>query len=136
MEFIKLFGLTMASFIGLDSVWLAKIAPNLYKQQIGHLMATKPNLAAAALFYILYVTGLVVFVIKPAIVKESIMHALTYGALFGLVAYATFDLTSMAVLKDWPIKITVIDLMWGSILTASVCGLATFLALRFAIAAR
>lgn len=94
-------------------------------------MAKKPNLPAAGLFYAIYIVGLVVFIVQPAVQKESIMYAASRGALFGLVAYATFDLTSLAVLKDWPIKITVIDLIWGSVLTASVCALATFLALRF-----
>lgn len=131
MEFIKLLALGLISFIGIDAIWLAKVAPKLYKDQIGHLMATKPNLGAAVVFYIIYVVGLVVFVIQPAVSKQSILFAAFRGALFGLVAYATFDLTSMAVLKDWPLKITVIDLLWGSILTASVCSLATFLALKY-----
>ena len=131
MEFAKLYLLSFVSLIGLDAIWLTKVSPKLYKEQIGHLMAAKPNLAAAGLFYLIYIFGLVVFIVQPAVQKESIMYAATRGALFGLVAYATFDLTSLAVLKDWPIKITVIDLIWGSVLTASVCALATFLALRF-----
>jgi len=93
-------------------------------------MADKPNLPAAGLFYMIYIVGLVVFVVQPAVQKESIMFAATRGALFGLVAYATFDLTSLAVLKDWPVKITVIDLIWGTLLTAAVCALATFIALK------
>jgi len=130
MEALKLFALTFVAFIGIDFLWLTKVAPNLYKEQIGHLMAAKPNLGAAGTFYVLYIIGLVVFIVQPAVSKESIAFAATRGALFGLVAYATFDLTSMAVLKDWPLKITVIDLIWGSVLTASVCALATFLALK------
>lgn len=131
MDFMKLFGVTFITFIGIDFLWLTKVAPKLYKEQIGHLMAAKPNLGAAGLFYVLYVIGLVVFVVQPAIAKQSISFAASRGALFGLVAYATFDLTSMAVLKDWPLKITVVDLIWGTILTASVCALATFLILKF-----
>lgn len=130
MEFLKLFGISFASLIALDSVWLTKVSPKLYKSQIGHLMTEKPNLAAAGLFYIIYIIGAVVFVVQPAIEQKSLMYALTRGALFGLVAYATFDLTSLAVLKDWPIKITIIDLLWGTTLTAAVCGLATFIALK------
>ncbi len=130
MEFIKLYVLSFLCFLGLDSLWLTKVSPKLYKEQIGHLMADKPNLGAAGLFYLIYITGLVVFVVQPAVQKESIMYAASRGALFGLVAYATFDLTSLAVLKNWPVKITVIDLIWGSVLTASVCALASFLALR------
>lgn len=120
----------MVSIIGLDSLWLTKISPKLYKEQIGHLMADKPNLPAAGLFYIIYILGLVVFVVQPAVDKGSVLYAATRGALFGLVAYATFDLTSLAVLKNWPLKITLIDLTWGAVLTSGVCTLATFIALR------
>lgn len=130
MEFIKLYALSMVSIIGLDSLWLTKISPKLYKEQIGHLMADKPNLPAAGLFYIIYILGLVVFVVQPAVDKGSVLYAATRGALFGLVAYATFDLTSLAVLKNWPLKITLIDLTWGAVLTSGVCTLATFIALR------
>lgn len=130
MELIKLYIITFISFLGIDFLWLTKVAPNLYKDQIGHLMAEKPNLGAAGLFYVLYIIGLVAFVVQPAVAKQSISFAASRGALFGLVAYATFDLTSMAVLKDWPLKITLIDLAWGSILTASVCAIATFVALK------
>lgn len=131
MLFFKLYGLAFVSLIGIDAIWLAKIAPNLYKSNIGHLMAEKPNLIAAGFFYLIYIVGLVVFVIQPAYEKGSVSHAAIYGALFGLVAYATFDLTSQAVFKDWPTKITIIDLIWGTILTAGVCSLATYLALQF-----
>lgn len=122
--------LTFGSFIAIDAVWLTKVAPRLYKANIGHLMAAQPNLAAAAAFYIVYIIGLIAFVIDPAVTKQSLSFAVTRGALFGLVAYATFDLTGMAVLKNWPLKITIIDLAWGTLLTASVCLLATFLALK------
>lgn len=128
--FLKLYGLSFVSLVGIDFLWLTKVAPNLYKSNIGHLMADNPNLLSASLFYLIYIVGLVVFVIHPAFEKSSISSALMHGALFGLVAYSTFDLTSMAVFKNWPAKITVIDLLWGTILTAGVCTLATYLALR------
>lgn len=128
--FLKLYGLSFVSLVGIDFLWLTKVAPNLYKSNIGHLTADNPNLLSASLFYLIYIVGLVVFVIHPAFEKSSISSALMHGALFGLVAYSTFDLTSMAVFKNWPAKITVIDLLWGTILTAGVCTLATYLALR------
>ncbi len=93
-------------------------------------MAQKPNLAAAGLFYVVYIIGVVIFVVQPAVEQKSVMYALTRGALFGFVAYATFDLTSLAVLKDWPLKITIIDLIWGSTLTAGVSTIATAIALK------
>jgi hypothetical protein len=114
---IKLFVLALVVFLLLDSVWLVRIAPKLYKQYIGHLMAKKPNLQAAGLFYVLYIIGLLVFVLVPAINANSIEHALGYGALFGFFTYATFDLTSQAVFKKWPWAITGIDLFWGSFVT-------------------
>ena len=131
MEFIKLYALSFASLLALDSVWLVKIAPKFYKSNIGHLMAKDPNMLAAGLFYIIYIVGLVVFVVQPAVAEKSVMYALTRGALFGLVAYSTFDLTSNAVFKDWPAKVTIVDLLWGTILTTGVCTLATWLYIRF-----
>lgn len=132
MEFIKLYVISFISLIGLDSVWLTLISPKLYKSQIGHLMAKKPNLPAALLFYMIYIVGAVAFVVQPAVAQKSLWFAASRGALLGLVAYATFDLTSLAVLRDWPLKITLIDLTWGTILTAAVCTLATFIALKLA----
>lgn len=131
MEFIKLYALSFASLLALDAVWLTKVAPKFYKSNIGHLMADKPNLLAAGLFYIIYMIGLVVFVVQPAVADKSVMYAATRGALFGLVAYSTFDLTSQAVFKEWPIKVTAVDLLWGTVLTAGVCSLATWLFIKF-----
>lgn len=131
IEFLKLYVLSFASLLALDALWLTKIAPKLYKTNLGHLMADTPNLLAAGLFYCIYIVGVVVFVVQPAFDKESLTYALSRGALFGLVAYATFDLTGMAVFKNWPARITVIDLVWGTLLTAGVSLIATYLALKF-----
>lgn len=130
LTFLKLYGFAIASLVGIDSLWLAKIAPKLYKDNIGHLMAEKPNLFAAGLFYVIYIAGAVYFVIYPAFTDKSVTQALFRGALLGLVAYSTFDLTGQAVFKNWPTKITVIDMLWGTVLTASVCALSTFLAIK------
>lgn len=129
--FLKLYLIAFSSLLGIDALWLTKIAPALYKKNIGHLMAEKPNLLAAGLFYVIYIAGAVYFVIYPAFLDKSPIQALLRGALLGLVSYATFDLTSQAVFKNWPARITIIDLIWGTILTASVCALATFIALKF-----
>ncbi len=123
--------LSFGSLLALDSLWLVKVAPKFYKSNIGHLMAEKPNLLAAGLFYVIYIVGLVVFVVQPAVADKSVLYAATRGALFGLVAYSTFDLTANTVFRDWPVKVTVIDMLWGTILTAGVCSLATWLYLRF-----
>lgn len=104
----------------MDMVWLGVIAKNFYTKQIGVLMAPKVNWVAAVLFYLLFLVGLVIFVIAPAIEKDSWGRAITLGALFGLITYATYDLTNLATLKNWPLSLTVVDLVWGSVLAASV----------------
>jgi uncharacterized membrane protein len=117
--------------LALDAIWLTKIAPKFYKSNIGHLMADNPNLLAAGVFYGIYIVGLVTFVVQPAVIENSLIFAATRGALFGLVAYATFDLTAQAVFRDWPIKVTVVDMIWGTILSAGVCTLSTWLFLQY-----
>ena len=104
----------------LDFIWLGYVAKKLYYAEMGKILLEKPNMTAALLFYIIYIIGVVVFVINPALEKSSWQHALGYGALFGFVAYATYDLTSLAVAKGFSAKIVVIDLLWGTALTAAV----------------
>jgi uncharacterized membrane protein len=106
----------------LDFLWLGFVAKKLYQAEIGTLLLAKPNMVAAVLFYAIYVIGIVLMVTQPAIDKGSLMHALGYGALFGFVAYATYDLTNLATLKGFSSKIVVIDMLWGTVLTATVAG--------------
>lgn len=108
------------SFLVIDSVWLGLIAKNFYKKYIGYIMATNPNLRAAGLFYAIYLFGLMVLVVLPAARAQLFVQALWGGALFGLVCYATYDLTSQAVIKDWPATVTVVDLLWGTFTTTTV----------------
>lgn len=122
MEFIKLYLVSFASFLVLDSIWLGLVAPKFYKSNIGHLMAKNANFLAAGIFYAVFMVGLVVFVVQPAVRESSWQIALTRGALFGLVTYGTFDLTNQAVLKDWPWLVTGVDLLWGTFITAAVSG--------------
>jgi uncharacterized membrane protein len=118
--FAKLFLIALPVFFAIDMVWLAVVAKNFYQKQIGFLMRPDINWLAAIIFYLLFITGLIVFVITPAMVRQSWVHALLYGALFGLVTYATYDLTNLATVKDWPLLVTAVDLVWGSVLAASV----------------
>ena len=104
----------------LDFIWLGFIAKKLYYGEMGKILLEKPNMVAAMAFYFIYVIGVVVFVITPALEKNSWQHALGYGALFGLVAYATYDLTNLATMKGFSAKIVAIDLIWGMLLTAIV----------------
>jgi uncharacterized membrane protein len=110
----------VSSFLGIDAIWLGIIAKNLYSKTIGHLLSDKPNLLAALIFYLLYCVGIVVFAINPALKEKSWLTALQLGAFLGCIAYATYDLTNLATLRDWPLQVTVIDIIWGTFLTGSV----------------
>jgi uncharacterized membrane protein len=124
--FIKLYCIALPIFFAVDMVWLGLAAKNFYAKHIGFLMKPNVNWAAAILFYLLFIAGLVVFVVTPALEKGMWVHAFVLGALFGLITYATYDLTNLATLKDWPLLITVVDLIWGTVLAASV-SVATYL---------
>ncbi|MBC7941915.1 MAG: DUF2177 family protein [Chitinophagaceae bacterium] len=109
--------------VALDMLWLGVIAKSTYQQGIGHLMADKPNLFAAAVFYALYSVGVLIFVLVPQEDAGTWGRTLLMGALFGFFAYATYDLSNLATLRNWPVSLTLIDLVWGSFLTAAVaCG--------------
>lgn len=126
MEFIKLYLTAALTFLALDGVWLGLIAPKFYQKYIGPLMAEKANILAAGIFYAMFIAGLVFFVIQPAVREASWTAALTRGALFGLVTYATYDLTSQAVIKNWPWLVTGVDLLWGTFITATVATVSFF----------
>jgi uncharacterized membrane protein len=118
--FIKLYTIALPVFFAIDMLWLGFVAANFYKSQIGFLMTSNINWAAAIIFYLLFIVGLVLFVITPAVEKGSWKHALLFGALFGLITYSTYDLTNLATLKNWPLLVTIVDLAWGTILGALV----------------
>ncbi len=128
--FIKLYAIALPVFFAIDMVWLGLVAKNFYRQQIGFLMKPEINWTAAIIFYLLFIAGLVTFVISPAFLKQSWLHALLAGAFFGLVTYATYDLTNLATTRDWPILVTIVDLVWGSVLAASVSLITYFIAIR------
>jgi uncharacterized membrane protein len=109
-----------AAFAVIDAVWL-KTTSKFYRRNLGHLMADKPHLGYAVAFYVLYIIGIVFFALRPALDGGSWLTALGYGAALGTFAYATYDLTSAATLRKWPLTIVVVDILWGALLT----GLAT-----------
>lgn len=106
------------ALIIIDFIWLLGIAKNLYRTEMGSLMASEPNLWAGLGFYLIYALGACIFVIVPALSKQSWIYAMQYGALFGLFCYMTYDLTNLAVIKDFPIRLAFIDIAWGASLTA------------------
>ena len=118
--FFKLFFIALPVFFAIDMVWLGLVAKKFYQNQIGFIMTPNINWFAAIIFYLIFIAALVVFVIEPSMVKHSWKHAVIFGAFFGFVTYATYDLTNLATLKNWPVLVTIVDLIWGSILAASV----------------
>ena len=116
MIYLRNFMITFSVFMVVDLIWLGFIAKNLYAKHLGYLMADKVNWIAAIVFYVIFIIGLLYFVIMPG---ESFQKVLFTGALFGFITYATYDLTNLATLKDWPITITIIDLIWGTVLAAT-----------------
>jgi uncharacterized membrane protein len=128
--YIKLYFIALPVFFIIDMFWLGLVAKGFYREQLGFLMKANINWTAAILFYLLFIAGLVVFVISPAMAKGSWSQALLLGALFGLITYATYDLTNLATIKDWPLLVTVVDLVWGAVLAASVSVVTYFIAAK------
>jgi uncharacterized membrane protein len=131
--FLRLYVIALPLFLAIDMVWLGVIAKSLYQKQIGPLMRPDVQWGAAILFYLLFIAGLVFFVIAPSVEKKDWMFALGAGALFGLITYATYDLTNLATLRNWPMVITIIDLLWGATIAAVVSVSSFFIARKFGI---
>lgn len=120
MRYLKLYLVSLAAFFAIDMVWLGLVARSFYQQQLGFLMAPNPNWFVAVLFYLLFVGGLLFFVVIPGLNANSLKATLLKAALFGLITYATYDLTNLATLKDWPVLLSIVDMLWGTILSVSV----------------
>jgi uncharacterized membrane protein len=121
-------------FLVLDAIWLTTMADRLYRPALGHLMLERFALAPAVLFYVIYLVGVVVFAVSPALASGRWLSALGHGALLGLLAYATYDLTNQATLKDWSWTVTIADLCWGTFVTAVSAAAAAKAALTFGAA--
>lgn len=112
--------LTFVVFLMVDMLWLGIIAKNLYQKYLADFLSDKVNWTAAFVFYFIYVAGISIFAIYPAVNKGSVFNAILMGALFGIFTYATYDLTNLATLKGWPLPIVFIDIIWGAVLSAIV----------------
>ena len=110
--------LTLLVFFLIDMVWLGLVAKDFYRRHLGAMLSARVNWPAAILFYLLFIAGLLLFVIEPA--QGRAVQALWKGAVFGLIAYATYDLTNLATLKNWPLAVTLVDLVWGTVLGGAV----------------
>ena len=117
MTYVIAYLATATLFLAVDALWLGVVARTFYVRQIGHLMADIPRLWIAGAFYAVYVIGILIFAVLPALSSGSWQTALIYGALFGFFAYATYDLTNMATLRDWSVAMVVVDVAWGTALT-------------------
>ena len=119
IRYLMTYGATLVAFLAIDFIWLGFVATRFYREQLGHMMLEKPLLGVAFAFYALYAVGIVVFAVMPAVREDSWRNAALLGALLGLVAYGTYDLTNLATLKGWPVTMTFVDMAWGMVLTAA-----------------
>lgn len=122
-SFTKTYLVAVPIFFLMDMVWLGVVAKGIYGKYLGHLMRPVPNWPAAVAFYLMFIVGLIIFVIQPALKNHSLPYALLYGGMFGFFTYMTFDMTALAVLKDYPWQIVIVDTIWGVVLAGSVCSL-------------
>ncbi|MFM2423689.1 MAG: hypothetical protein RLZZ70_74 [Candidatus Parcubacteria bacterium] len=121
MQFLTLYVISVPIFFAIDMVWLGLVASNFYREKLGYIMGDI-NWPAAITFYLVFLVGLVLFAIYPAVAKGTVWYAVLWGGLFGFFTYATYDLTNLATLRDWPLSITIVDMLWGTFLGASVAG--------------
>jgi len=119
--FFTLYVISVPIFFLIDMIWLGVIAKDFYRSRLGHLMGDI-NWTAAIIFYLIFLLGLTYFAMYPAVAKGSFLAAVTLGALFGFFTYATYDLTNLATLKDWPLSVVIVDIIWGTILGMAVAG--------------
>ena len=117
---IKQYLVALTTFLVVDMIWLGVIAKNLYSKYLGDIMTDKVNWLAAIIFYLLFIVGLVIFVINPGLESKSLIKTIGLAALFGLITYTTYDLTNLATIRNWPLLITIIDLVWGMTLSTIV----------------
>ena len=123
--FLALYGISVPVFFAIDMVWLGFVASNFYKSRLGDLMGPI-NWPAAIIFYLVFLVGLTYFAIYPAAMKGSVVTALTLGALFGFFTYATYDLTNLATLRDWPLSVSIVDMIWGTVLGGAVAAVTVY----------
>jgi uncharacterized membrane protein len=118
--YLKLYLLTIPVFFAIDLLWLGVIAKNFYQNNLAHLLSPQVNWPAAFLFYFMYIVGIVLFAVKPGLDAGSLAKAALWGGLFGFFTYATYDLTNLATLREWPIKVVMVDIAWGTLLCTLV----------------
>ena len=131
MRHFQAFVATLVAFVALDALWLYYVAAAYFKSQLGSLLRAQPDMAAAAVFYVIYAAGLVVLVVAPAMLARSAKVAVWRGAALGLTAYATFDLTNLAIIEGWTLAVAIVDIAWGTI-GSSVAAWTGYCVVRYA----
>lgn len=126
--YLKLYALTVPVFFIIDLVWLGVVAKGFYQKNLKYILSPDVNWTAAIIFYLMYIAGILIFAVLPGLAKDSVRHAALWGALFGFFTYATYDLTNLALLKDWPLNIVVVDILWGVVLCTVVATLSFYIA--------
>jgi len=117
--YLKLYVVTLVSFLVIDLLWLGIVARSFYRSHLGFLMAPSTNWWAASVFYLLFVLGILFFVLVPSLEADSLGSVIMRGALSGLITYATYDLTNLATLQDWPLVLSIVDIAWGTVLAVA-----------------
>jgi uncharacterized membrane protein len=126
--YLKLYALTVPVFFIIDLIWLGIVAKGFYQKNLKYILSPNVNWTAAIIFYLMYIAGILIFAVLPGVAKDSVRHAALWGALFGFFTYATYDLTNLALLKDWPLNIVVVDIFWGIVLCTVVATLSFYIA--------
>ena len=126
--YLKLYALTVPVFFIIDLIWLGLVAKGYYQKNLGYILSPQVNWPAAITFYLIYIVGILVFAVVPALAKGALLHAALYGALYGFFTYMTYELTNLALLKNWPLGIVFVDILWGVVLCTAVASISYILA--------
>ena len=130
MKLLKIYLIAVLIFLAFDSLWLGIIAQSMYQEELGPIVNIKFNFVAAIVFYLAYVAGILFFSILPALKEKSLKKAWTTGAILGGLCYATYDMTNLATIDGWPIMVTIIDILWGMVITGVSAGITTWLSIK------
>lgn len=118
--YLKLYLLTVPVFFAIDLIWLGVVAKKFYRENLAFILSPDVNWAAAIAFYLIYIVGILFFAVSPALERGALLRAVVRGGLYGFFTYATYDLTNLALIKNWPLKIVIVDILWGVVLCAVV----------------
>jgi len=121
VHYLKIYGVALSVFLVVDLIWIGIIARNFYQEQLGFILASSPNWTAAIIFYLMFVAGLLFFAVVPGLKETGLKDSLFRAAVFGILTYGTYDLTNLALIEGWPVLVTVVDIIWGMILSIIVC---------------